>query len=105
MHFKEMPTNWNLELRGHRGPGCGSVFMLATNSWSYDCLYERDGNYGGGSYRFMSKRSIENEECQETVAPSILAFGNDAFYNLTDINPASLNELVCTCYYYREVRY
>jgi hypothetical protein len=91
--FREIPTDWSLELRGHQGPKCGPAIQFASvYRRSNICINK--GPFGGGGYGFFEKRSDTSQDCHETVTPSTLAFVDGPQYNLTDLDASSLHELV-----------
>jgi hypothetical protein len=97
LHFKEIPKEWNIEMRRHAvygpGDGCGSVkdkqSSTGFTSWCFS------GISGAGSYSFLAKRSEESSECTEIARPSYFVFEDEVGYDLTNIDDSSLLELVC----------
>lgn len=107
LHFKEIPTEWNLEVRGHdvsrENNGCGTMIARWSSNGETDvCVGAQKiddtssviRNYGGGGYGFIGKRSEQASDCQDPVRPSTLIFEDGVKYNLTDLDDSTFHELV-----------
>jgi hypothetical protein len=99
--FREIPTNWDLSLRCHRGPQCGTVDHIESSRGRKNVRINSGGPWGGAGYGFNSQRSKRAEEvcvetgCTETMRPSILSFADGVHYNLTEMDDASFSQMVC----------
>ncbi|KEY64194.1 hypothetical protein S7711_03484 [Stachybotrys chartarum IBT 7711] len=96
--FREIPTNWDVSVRVHRGSQCGAVVESQASNGRTN-IRIRGGNYGGAGYGFLSRRSENDENVDaETVRPSAVVFADGPRYNLTELDDASFAEmLVSTC--------
>jgi hypothetical protein len=96
LDFREIPRNWNIQCRGHRGPQCGSLAEVKqSNGATAVSLFNSD--FGGSGYGFVSKRSTD-DAVVETVRPSLLVFGDGAQYDLSELTESSYDEMVCASY-------
>lgn len=91
--FREIPSGWDLNLRGHRGSQCGSVIESVASSGNTRVCLSRDP-FGGGGYGFRNKRSDITEKCTETVQPDVLTFSDGIQFNIKDMDTSSLEEMV-----------
>ncbi|KAM5359297.1 hypothetical protein ACJZ2D_014598 [Fusarium nematophilum] len=104
LDFREIPSNWDVSIRSHRGPRCGAV-VHSEASRSRRNIRMNGTQYGGGGYGFLSKRSESAEEgCAKTEKPSILAFADEAQYNVTDLDNALFAEMLVTVFFYTDPR-
>ena len=94
MDFREIPSNWRLELRGYRGPQCKTrIETVSSNGKTSVCLSH--GRFGGGGYGFQNKRAVVGDEnCTESVKPSVVAFEDGSEFDLTRLDDDSLLEMV-----------
>ncbi|KAG9255169.1 uncharacterized protein F5Z01DRAFT_654184 [Emericellopsis atlantica] len=95
--FREIPSNWNIEMRGHQGSQCGRHRTTQTSGGRTE-LCMGSGPYGGGGYSFVNKRRSDTvdlqEECTDVVKPDIVAFTDGIQYNITQLDDDSLAEIV-----------
>lgn len=79
-----VPTNWNIECRGHNGANCAGLSQLQRNfGGDFVCL--TNGPFSGGGYGFVNKkRGVSGEETssEDCVAPAGAGFGDGTTYNL-----------------------
>jgi hypothetical protein len=92
--FQAIPSNWNIGVRGHRGPQCGVWGDYQLSSGRGNVVLE-NGPFGGGGYGFVSsKRSEGVNGFTEVVRPSILTLADGVQYNVTELDDASFAEMV-----------
>ena len=92
--FQAIPSDWNLVVRGHRGPQCGVIGQSDTSRGRGNVVLE-NGPFGGGGYGFASlKRSEGAGGCTEVVRPSVLTLTDGVRYNVTELDDASFAEMV-----------
>jgi hypothetical protein len=101
--FRGIPTNWNLECRGHFGGNCNRVREIQpARNTNFVCL--GNGPFSGAGYGFvgLKRRAPEfqcatdtNEGCADVQKPDTLLFADGAQYNITDLDDVRLAQMVC----------
>ncbi|KAK0105267.1 hypothetical protein ONS95_004347 [Cadophora gregata] len=98
--FYAVPTNWNLEVRGHEGGNCART--RTTDSLfggTEKCL--NSGPYTGAGYGFRGKKRGTEEgacsqtvgKCTSTVMPDVLFLGDGQKYNIVNMDQGLIDEL------------
>ncbi len=88
-----IPTNWNVQGRGHSNGGCTSLRQIGSNGGTRDiCL--SSGPFSGGGYGFNpGKRAIgAREDCAK---PDIVGLADGTKYYTAELEDASFIRMVC----------
>lgn len=97
--FYGVPTNWNIEVRGHsqleiNGARCG--FQKSKQNLSggtYACLTAR--GYTGGGWGFLGKkRDAAVQNCTSWRRPDVFVLEDQTKYNIADMEDSLLEELI-----------
>jgi hypothetical protein len=91
-----MPTAWDLSLRFHRDPRCGQIDRVESSNGRKH-VHANGGPWGGAGYGFNSKRSLagNDEAVGASARPSTLIFGDGVHYDLTSLDDAAYEDMVC----------
>jgi hypothetical protein len=98
--FRGIPTNWNLECRGHFGGNCNRIREIqSARNTNFICL--RNGLFSGAGYGFngLKRRAPElqcasSEGCVDVQTPDTLLFADGAQYNIADLEDDRLTQMV-----------
>ncbi|KAH9210890.1 hypothetical protein DL95DRAFT_512468 [Leptodontidium sp. 2 PMI_412] len=95
--FRDIPTNWFLQVRGHEGGGCRLTKTLETASFTnFKCL--GNGPYTGAGYGFLSRKTVRGTEGVEIQAaekctlPDLLVLEDESKYSLSGLEEAKIVE-------------
>lgn len=94
--FRAIPNNWNLQVRGHAGPNCGSVRdQQDSRGRDYVCL--TNGPFGGFGYGFNNRKMVRGATAEAVegefngcAQPDVMYLADGTQYNYTAIVEAQL---------------
>jgi hypothetical protein len=97
--FRGIPTDWNLECRGHSGGNCNGLREVQrAHNTNFMCL--RNGWFSGGGYGFTSKKRAEActtaGGCTTSQKPDTLILEDGGEYKIADLEGAALAQMVCS---------
>lgn len=96
-----IPTNWNLNCRGHFGGGCTFVRQARnSNGANWVCLNDSQGWYSGIGYSFVGKKRDEitpageaGAAAEECAKPDLAVFADGTQLALAGLEDADYNKM------------
>ncbi|KAH6646137.1 hypothetical protein BKA67DRAFT_696035 [Truncatella angustata] len=91
--FRGIPTDWQLQCRGHSGGNCNNLRQVspAVNT-NFVCL--NSGPFSGGGYSIVNGKRAEGANGGASHLPDTLLFGDGAKYNITDLEETPLTQIL-----------
>ncbi|KAK2751260.1 hypothetical protein CKAH01_06446 [Colletotrichum kahawae] len=96
--FRGIPTNWNLECRGHSGGNCNNLREVQpARNTNFVCLYS--GGFSGGGYGFAARKRAEDDSCStggcaNQANPDTLLLEDGGKFDIAALEGAPLTELL-----------